>query len=287
MAFCYLCGAVSSKKGSPARVQTRLGVLATTPGTAIARLHEILPGFGHPLFNDKTRQPTTTTTTATVMEPWQHTVQFWKECAVVEVDCLRKIRQVIDKVHPVVFLTGRAHLRKTTGITFWITRRKDTRVVCVEQTDHAVLTAYDFTNKTLGHGGTIAKYNHIDKSASVADAGLVYMTCNDVVLDFKADQMSTMFKNATHIVLAYVHEQSINQELACWLLARAELRAIVVMVTSYPESGALNSDCAFLEPRERAEEYEVLEAVRLHLEPSTGQGLPAVSEYRTTDLDMS
>ncbi|KAK4156066.1 hypothetical protein C8A00DRAFT_31116 [Chaetomidium leptoderma] len=195
----------------------------------------------------------------------QKAKDHWMRC-IRDEESRASIQPIIDGAQPLAFVTGPPHCGKTSSIAFSIVCQTNTRVVYVAQSRYAASRSCRFAQETFGAERQIGEYSPAATSTPPPpDAQLVYMTYGDIVC--KVGDVTRLLAGATHIVLADVHEESVDQELACYVLHQAQLykpgvQAAIVMVTTYEKSGALDSDCLFMQG---SEEGETIEPCRVQL----------------------
>jgi hypothetical protein len=181
------------------------------------------------------------------------------EDIVLDEKILHGLQPIVACATPLAFVT----CPSSTPTVFSITSQPANITICIQQNHTVASQRFSFAQRAFGSDRTVAIRNLVTEDTHPDGTHLLYITYSDIVCAPK--KARKLFNEATHIVLDDVHEQSVDQELACWLLhqeQRAGLRATIVMTTPYESSGAFDANCLFLKGTESG---GVVEPYRVHL----------------------
>ncbi|KAL1836817.1 hypothetical protein VTJ49DRAFT_4618 [Mycothermus thermophilus] len=151
------------------------------------------------------------------------------------------MQPIYKRQHRVAFVNGPSHTSKATRLSLAISHQSlDNVVVCVHHSRYTV-------NRAVNHAKTLlAEKRQVEAYATGSDldsAHLVFASYSDIVAE--PNETLGLLRRATHVVLAHVHAQTIDQELASLVIYKAQLSATIVLVTSYLDSGVFDGDCYF------------------------------------------
>jgi hypothetical protein len=207
-----------------------------------------------------------------------------------------KMQHIIDGKERLALVTGPPQIGKSSAVVLGIACQDKAFVVCIHQTQAASSRASEFTQKTLGKERTVGRYVAGMDSIPLPLHHLLHMTYGDIGLD--SERALGILKKATHIVLTDFHAESVDQELACYAIAHdtemTEKGPSIVLVTTYPTTGALAQNCLLFKPHQRDlergqvfEPYHVrLQRGQSHEDPQSSYqsaivGLPAYQQWAT------
>ncbi|KAK4041916.1 hypothetical protein C8A01DRAFT_34023 [Parachaetomium inaequale] len=157
-----------------------------------------------------------------------------------------ELQPIVAGTPPVAFVTCEAGAAPT---VFSIASQPANMTIFVQQNHTVAAQRLRFAQRTFGPDRAVAIHNLVKNDIQPDGTQLLYITYSDIVCAPK--KARKLFSKATHVVLDDVHEQSVDQELACWLLHQeqsAGLCATIVMTTPGPDLAALSSHIASTSP---------------------------------------